>query len=75
MESLMAETTEVLTPRKLIDADSVRERVGGLSLPTLWRMRQKGTFPEPVRVSPGRVAWYADEIDEWIASRVSSRAA
>jgi prophage regulatory protein len=41
----------------------------GLSDPTLWRMRQRGELPEPVRLSPGRVAWRADVIERWIEQR------
>ncbi len=40
-----------------------------LSRTTLWRMARAGTFPAPVRLSPGRVAWRQDEVDAWVASR------
>jgi prophage regulatory protein len=38
---------------------------------------KRGEFPAPVRVGAQRIAWRADEIDAWIASRerVSYRAA
>lgn len=63
------------TNRKLIDWDAVQARTGNMSKATEWRMRRRGEFPEPVRISPGRVAWYEDEIDEWISSRSSGHAA
>lgn len=61
--------------RKLIDWETVRARVGNPSKATNWRMRKRGDFPEPVRISPGRIGWYEDDIDAWIASRSSIHAA
>lgn len=68
-------TTEEQANRRLIDWSAVQARAGNISKATEWRMRRRGQFPEPVRVSPGRVAWFEDEIDAWIASRSSGRAA
>lgn len=51
-----------LSPRELI-------ALTGLSDTTLWRMRQRGDLPEPVRLSPGRVAWREDVISEWLENR------
>jgi prophage regulatory protein len=45
-----------------------------LSKTTLWRLERDGKFPKRVRVSPGRVAWVADEIDAYLAERVADRA-
>ena len=67
--------SNAVVSRELIDWDKVQARVGGMSKPTVWRMRRRGEFPEPVRISPGRVAWFSDEIDAWIASRSIGRAA
>ncbi|MDQ1193885.1 prophage regulatory protein [Brevundimonas vesicularis] len=41
----------------------------GLGRTTAWRMRQAGDFPDPVSISPGRVAWRARDIAAWNASR------
>ena len=41
----------------------------GLSLTTLWRLRRRGELAEPVRLSPGRVAWRERDIEAWLASR------
>ena len=62
-----------IASRQLIDWKAVQARVGNFSSVTAWRMRRKKQFPEPVRITPGRVAWYADEIDAWIESRSSGR--
>jgi prophage regulatory protein len=39
------------------------------------RLEADGLFPTPVRLGACRVAWYADEIEEWIASRPRASAA
>lgn len=41
----------------------------GLGRTTAWRMRQDGDFPDPVPISPGRVAWRARDIAAWTATR------
>lgn len=41
----------------------------GLGRTTAWRLRQSGDFPEPVHLSPGRVAWRERDIAAWHASR------
>ncbi|WP_313015291.1 AlpA family phage regulatory protein [Brevundimonas sp.] len=46
----------------------VRE-LTGLGRTTTWRLRQAGDFPEPVAISPGRVAWRARDIAAWNATR------
>jgi len=48
----------------------VRE-LTGLGRTTAWRMRQAGDFPEPVPISPGRVAWRQRDIARWNESRGS----
>ena len=46
-----------------------------LSRCTIWRLARRGTFPAPVQVSPGRVAWSEQAVDAWIAERLASGAA
>jgi len=41
----------------------------GLGRTTAWRLRQAGDFPDPVPISPGRVAWRERDIARWNASR------
>jgi predicted DNA-binding transcriptional regulator AlpA len=33
---------------------------------TLWRRVKEGTFPAPVKLSPGVTAWRAEDIRSWI---------
>ena len=36
----------------------------------LWRKVKEGTFPAPVKLSNGRVAWYELEVTEWILNPI-----
>ncbi len=40
-----------------------------LSVPTIWRMRKSGKFPEPVPLSDGRKGWPIAVIHHWLAER------
>lgn len=44
----------------------------GLSRPQIWKMREAGAFPQPVRLSPNRIAWRTSEVRAWLASRESA---
>jgi prophage regulatory protein len=37
------------------------------------RMEDAGTFPKRIRLGAGRVAWYADEVEAWIAEKAAQR--
>ncbi len=43
--------------------------VVGLSRTTVWRLCRAGAFPQPIRLSPGRVGWPQCAIDRWLAER------
>lgn len=45
------------------------ERLTLLSKTSIYRQMELGTFPVPLKLGPRAVAWRADEIYEWIASR------
>jgi len=47
----------------------------GLCRTTAWRMRRAGDFPQPVAISPGRVAWRGRDIIASIQSRGAPAAA
>jgi prophage regulatory protein len=47
------------------------EKITGLSSTTIWRERRRGTFPEPIRISPGRNGWRASDLATWIEDRRS----
>lgn len=46
-----------------------------LSRTTVDRMRAAGAFPQAVRLSPGRIAFRADEITAWLEARERERQA
>jgi prophage regulatory protein len=54
--------------RNLIRKSDVRTRVN-LSDSHIWRLEKNGNFPARVRLGPNAVAWYEDEVDDWIESR------
>ena len=56
--------------RILISKREVLRRVP-YSYPTLWHKMRKGEFPKSVKLDDGghKVAWFEDEIDQWIESR------
>ncbi|WP_082765646.1 MULTISPECIES: AlpA family transcriptional regulator [unclassified Phenylobacterium] len=45
-----------------------------LSRTTAWRLQQRGDFPMPYAISPGRVGYRESEIAAWQASRDDRRA-
>jgi prophage regulatory protein len=65
----MSDTTTQNPPR-LISPRQLRD-ITGLSDPTIWRMRRRGDLPQPIQLSPGRVAWRADVINNWLETRSS----
>jgi len=46
----------------------------GLGRTTAWRMRCAGDFPQPVPISPGRVAWRERDIEHLDILREKLRA-
>jgi len=65
------------TPRDSYDPRSVTvaakhiHLVVGFSYVTAWRKRRQGTFPAPVRLSVGRVAWLRSDLENWLAAQAS----
>ena len=58
----------VLDDTTLLSRKQVIE-VTGLSRATIDRMRKDDDFPQPLQLSPRRVAWRAADVREWVASR------
>lgn len=40
-----------------------------LSQSTIYAMIAKGAFPKPFELTPGRVAWIEEDVDDWLATR------
>lgn len=47
-------------------------RQTGLSRSTIYEMVIRGDFPHQVRLGRRAVGWIADDVDEWIHSKVDS---
>ena len=41
----------------------------GLSRVTIWRLEQRREFPRKFALSPNRVGWLENEVQDWIGSR------
>ena len=55
----------------VLDIKEVMKRTR-LSRMTIYRLERRGEFPRRVQLSPNRVGWHDDLIEEWIASRPHS---
>jgi prophage regulatory protein len=64
--------TELVVRRRTIRIGQVKAKTG-LSAPTIWRRSAAGTFPKPIKISPGCSAWIEDEIDELIEAKRRER--
>jgi len=78
MQSLSpAVTSRHGTPPYDPAADIVRpyhiRHATGISETTAWRYRQKGQFPEPLRLTDGTVGWRRADINAWLDSRCVHR--
>jgi len=51
---------------RLLSWRAVRD-LTGVSRTTLWRLQKAGKFPQPVRISAGRVGWREQEVIAWAA--------
>jgi len=59
---------------KLLDADDLWACGIKFSRQHLFRLIKAGKFPRPIKLGGGgRNTWIADEIDAWIAARISER--
>ncbi len=50
---------------RLLSRDEVVARIG-LSYPSIWKLMNQGVFPRARQISPERVGWVSQEIDDWI---------
>jgi prophage regulatory protein len=48
-------------------------KMTSLSRVTIWRLERDGKFPKRVQLSPRRVGWREDEIQEWISKKSENR--
>ena len=62
-------------PRSHTVAAKHLQLVVGFSYVTAWRKRRQGTFPAPIRISVGRVAWLRSDLEAWLAAQAVGRCA
>ena len=77
-KSSNAEEKSASAPRELPDGPKPLPRLlskqqvvaaTGLSRATIDRERRAGRFPPPIPLSPRRVGWSVDDIENWIADK------
>ena len=52
----------------MLSKKQVVERTG-LSATTIWRQVRAGKFPSPRQLTPNRIGWPEDEVQNWEESR------
>ena len=57
-----------VSPDALLSWEALRSLIP-LSRPQVWRLRSAGQFPQPIRLSPNRIAWKTADVLRWIESR------
>ena len=67
-------SSATITPARRFFSNRDLKIITGLSQPPLIRMVARGELPQPLQLSPGRVAFDADEIETWLAQRREKRA-
>lgn len=64
----------MIPPKRTIRRDELRQLVP-MSDSTIYRLEQKGEFPQRFALTSRCVVWYLDEVEAWIASRRENAAA
>jgi predicted DNA-binding transcriptional regulator AlpA len=57
----------------LVDADTVRKMLGGISQTSLWRHVKGGSIPRPIKVGPRLVRWLKAEVLQAISDAAERR--
>ena len=47
--------------------------VVGFSVTTAWRLRRRGLFPDPIRLTTGGVGWRRIDLQAWLNGRQASK--
>ena len=59
------------TPEQLISPNAVAKRTS-LCRGTIYNLIKDGAFPQPIRLSPNRIAFREVEVANWVAERIAS---
>ena len=63
------------TSRRLLCFNQLREMGVTFSREHLWRLESKNLFPRRIYLSPQKIAWFEDEIFEWLDRKAAERVA
>jgi prophage regulatory protein len=67
------QTSSALTPGQQAEKRVLRLREVcaryGLGRSTVYRMMERGDFPQPIRLGPNAVGWRIEDLEEWLSSR------
>lgn len=58
---------------KIIRLPAVLDMIG-MSKPSVYNMIKRGDFPAPIKLGPKASGWLVNEVQGWIAERMSARA-
>lgn len=61
------------TPRRLINFKQLRAMGISWSREHVWRLEAKNKFPRRIYLSPQKVAWFEDEVLQWLEARAAER--
>lgn len=56
-----------MTDYKLLSVKEVANFTG-LSVPSVWRLCAKGTFPKPIKLAEKTTRWRSDVLKAWVES-------
>jgi prophage regulatory protein len=64
----ISEGTSLASAQALIDRKQLLKLVP-LSDRTIFNLEKRGEFPQRLAITPRRVAWYLNEVTEWMEKR------
>lgn len=59
---------QTATVDRMLAPPAVMEKTS-LSRTTLWRLVKRREFPAPAKLSPGRVGWSANAVEDWLSEK------
>ncbi|WP_210446239.1 helix-turn-helix transcriptional regulator [Vibrio crassostreae] len=74
MNNLAQLSTKILSTVKLIRQTELAMLLG-ISITTLWRLRQDESFPKPVVIRARMIGWRLCDIESWLAANKLDTAA
>jgi prophage regulatory protein len=67
-----AAATRIASPVRLLRLPQVKAAVG-LGRAAIYQLQREGRFPKSVRIIGRTVGWVEDEIQAWLAQRITER--